>query len=78
MLPVCVHVCKAEITSARVALAGAKVSKTIHYTIPKLDKASSEYKKKKRDAIKSAKDAMKHIGVEEDVPAVIVQQLNAV
>ena len=78
MVPGCVHSCKAEITAARVALAGAKASKTIHYTIPKLDKASSEYKKKKRDAIKSAKDAMKNIGVEEDVPAVVVQQLNAV
>ena len=78
MLPGCVNLCKAEITAARVALAGAKASKTIHFTIPKLDKASSEYKKKKRDAIKSAKDAMTNVGVEDDVPAVVVQQLNAV
>ena len=66
-----------EIRDSRVALAAAKVAKTVNFQIPKLDRESSEYKKKKRDAIKSARDALKSIGVEDDVPACVTAALNA-
>ena len=51
-----------EIRKAREALAGAKVSKICQWTVPGLPQ-DSEFKKKKRDWVKSGREAINNIGV---------------
>ena len=68
-----------EFRDCRVALAGAKIAKTIKLSIPKLDHEATDFKKKKkRDAAKAARVAIQSIGVEADMPALVVPAQSAV
>ena len=65
----------AEITKAREALAGAKICKIIHWNMA-ADLKDGNYKKKRRDWIKSGKDAIEKIGVGSTLPKIVTTQLN--
>ena len=68
--------CTDEVASARRALAGAKCAKTVLFTVPKLVGKDDE-KKKKRDAVKSARESIRSMGVETGFPAEVLQALSS-
>ena len=57
-------------------MAGAKCAKTVLFTVPKLVGKDDE-KKKKRDAVKSARESIRSMGVETGFPAEVLQALSS-
>ena len=62
---------------ARCALAGAKAAKVVHFKAPKLTDSKDD-KKKKRDMVKSAKDYITQVRVQDIFPDSVMRILNAV
>ena len=55
-------------------MAGAKVCKNVNWTIPGLPK-DGDFKKHKRDHIKSGKAAVGNIGVADTLPKIVMSAL---